>query len=323
VSTPAPAEPVSSSAAPTVSPDRLGRFRGWTRGVLVANVVGQIAIIATGGAVRLSDSGLGCSTWPHCEPGRFTPVLHEATTIHPYIEFGNRLMTFVVGIVAIAVLLLVWTDRRRSPEYRVLGFVPIAGVVAQALIGGVVVLLDLHPGWVSLHFGVSAALVWFSAYLLHRHGEGDGSPLPVGPRSLTVTGWLLATLMVGVVTLGVLVTGAGPHSGDDTVGYRLALDPYLMTRAHSATVWLFVATLVALLVMLWRLARTTGADVEGLAGARRAAWLLLAVTLAQGLIGYVQYFTGLPEILVGAHMLGAGLLVWATANAVLRLRTRA
>jgi cytochrome c oxidase assembly protein subunit 15 len=317
VSTPAPVGP---SPVPTDAPDPFARFRGWTRGVLVANVIGQIAIIVTGGAVRLTDSGLGCSTWPHCEPGRFTPVLHEATTIHPYVEFGNRLMTFVVGAVAIAVLLLVWTDRRRSPEYRVLGFVPLAGVVAQALIGGVVVLLHLHPGWVSLHFGVSAALVWFSAYLLHRHGEGDGPPRPIGPRSLQLTGWTLTALMIGVVVLGVLVTGAGPHSGDDEVGYRLAVDPLAMTRAHSAAVWLFVAALVALIVLLHRFARREGG--EEAARARRAAFLLLVVTLAQGLVGYVQYFTGLPEILVGAHMLGAGLLVWATANTALRLRTR-
>jgi cytochrome c oxidase assembly protein subunit 15 len=323
VSTPAPAEPVRITPDPSDAPDRFARFRGWTRGVLVANVVAQIGIIVTGGAVRLTDSGLGCSTWPHCEPGSFTPVLHEATTIHPYIEFGNRLLTFVLAAVAVAVLVLVWTDRRRSPEYRALGFVPIAGVVAQALIGGVVVLLHLHPGWVSLHFGVSAALVWFSAYLLHRHGEGDGPPVPVGPRALRVAGWLLTALMAAVVILGVLVTGAGPHSGDTTVGYRLALDPYLMTRAHSATVWLFVAVLVALLVMLHRLPRREGADVDALGGARRAAWLLVVVTLSQGLVGYVQYFTGLPEILVAVHMLGAGVLVWATARTVLRLRTRA
>ncbi|PFG42931.1 cytochrome c oxidase assembly protein subunit 15 [Isoptericola jiangsuensis] len=323
MSTPAPAEPVGSAPAPTPAPLRFARFRGWTRGVLVANVVGQIAIIVTGGAVRLTDSGLGCSTWPHCEPGRFTPVLHEATSIHPYVEFGNRLITFVLAAIAIAVLLLVWTDRRRSPEYRVLGFVPLAGVVAQALIGGVVVLLHLHPGWVSLHFGVSAALVWFSAYLLRRHGEGDGAPVRLGAPALTVVGGVLTALMAAVVVLGVLVTGAGPHSGDTEVGYRLALDPYLVTRAHSATVWLFVATLVVLLVLMRRLSRQGTTDAGTVDRAWRAAWLLVVVTLAQALVGYVQYFTGLPEILVGVHMLGAGLLVWATANAVLKLRTRA
>lgn len=314
MSTPA-LRPADAPAAPA---DRWARFRPWTRAVLVANVVAQIGIIVTGGAVRLTGSGLGCSTWPHCEPGRFTPVFHEATTFHPFVEFGNRTMTFVLSAVALAVLLLVRGDRRRPASYRRLGVVPLVGVAAQAIIGGVVVLLDLHPGWVSLHFAVSAALVWVSAYLLHRHGEGDGDPAPVGPRPVTVAGRVLALLLVPVVTLGVLVTGSGPHSGDEEVAYRLALDPLAMTRAHSASVWLFVAALTALLAMLHRL-RSDDARVRA---ARGAAWLLLAVTLAQGAIGYAQYFTGLPELLVGLHMLGAGLLVWATANAVLRLRTR-
>lgn len=314
MSTPA-LRPADAPAAPV---DRWARLRPWTRGVLVANVVAQVGIIVTGGAVRLTGSGLGCSTWPHCEPGRFTPVFHEATSFHPFVEFGNRTMTFVLSVIALAVLVLVRTDRRRSRPYRLLGLVPLVGVAVQALIGGVVVLLDLHPGWVSLHFAVSAALVWVSAYLLHRHGEGDGEPDPVRPRAVRAAGWALGLLLVPVISLGVLVTGSGPHSGDDEVGYRLALDPLAVTRVHSASAWLFVAALTALLVMLHR----RPGDDDRLRAARGAAWLLLAVTLAQGAIGYAQYFTGLPVLLVGLHMLGAGLLVWATANAVLRLRTR-
>ncbi|MDO8149514.1 MULTISPECIES: heme A synthase [unclassified Isoptericola] len=317
MSTSAPAE---ASRTPARR-DRLARFRGWTRGVLIANVIAQIGIIVTGGAVRLTGSGLGCSTWPQCEPGSFTPVFHAEVGIHPYIEFGNRLLTFVLAAIAVLVLLLVLTDRRRSRAYRWLGVVPLAGVVAQAVIGGVVVLLDLHPAWVSLHFVVSAALVWLAAYLLHRHCEGDGAPTPVGPRTVTLAGRALALLVVPVVLLGVAVTAAGPHSGDAEVGYRLAVDPLLMTRAHSASVWLFVGVLTVLLVLLHR--TPDAAEDPLVRRARAGAWLLLAVTLAQGAVGYVQYFTGLPEILVALHMLGAGLLVWATANAVLRLRTRA
>ncbi|MDO8144736.1 heme A synthase [Isoptericola sp. 178] len=317
MSTSAPAE---ASRTPARR-DRLARFRGWTRGVLIANVIAQIGIIVTGGAVRLTGSGLGCSTWPQCEPGSFTPVFHAEVGIHPYIEFGNRLLTFVLAAIAVLVLLLVLTDRRRSRAYRWLGVVPLAGVVAQAVIGGVVVLLDLHPAWVSLHFVVSAALVWLAAYLLHRHREGDGAPTPVGPRTVTLAGRALALLVVPVVLLGVAVTAAGPHSGDAEVGYRLAVDPLLMTRAHSASVWLFVGVLTVLLVLLHR--TPDAAEDPLVRRARAGAWLLLAVTLAQGAVGYVQYFTGLPEILVALHMLGAGLLVWATANAVLRLRTRA
>ncbi|WP_277210715.1 COX15/CtaA family protein [Isoptericola croceus] len=321
MSTPAPAETPDATpdtARPAVGhPDRLARFRGWTRGILIANVVAQIAIIVTGGAVRLTASGLGCSTWPMCEPGQFTPVFHDAATFHPYVEFGNRLMTGVLSAIAVAVLLLVWTDRRRSETYRALGIVPLAGVALQAVIGGVVVLLELHPGLVSLHFVLSAALVWVSAYLLHRHGEGDGDPVPVGPRPVILAGTILGVLTIPIVVLGVIVTGSGPHSGDADVGYRLAVDPLAFTRAHAWTVWVFCGVLGVLTVLLHRLP----AD-DGVSRARRGVWLLVVVTLAQGAIGYTQYFTGLPELLVGFHMLGAGLLVWATANAVLRLRTR-
>ncbi|NOV98353.1 COX15/CtaA family protein [Isoptericola halotolerans] len=322
MSTSAPAEPTGTSPEHDRTtddrPDRLARFRGWTRAVLVANVVAQIAIIVTGGAVRLTASGLGCSTWPMCEPGQFTPVFHDAATFHPYVEFGNRLMTGVLSVIAVAVLLLVLTDRRRSETYRALGIVPLAGVALQAVIGGIVVLLELHPGWVSLHFVLSAALVWVSAYLLHRHGEGDGAPVPVGTRSVRRAGSVLGLLTVPIVVLGVIVTGSGPHSGDADVGYRLAVDPLAFTRAHAWTVWVFCGVLAALVVLLHRL------PADGVVlRARRGAWLLVVVTLAQGAIGYTQYFTGLPALLVGFHMLGAGLLVWAAANAVLRLRTRA
>ena len=183
--------PVTAPAAPTswidALPGRVDRFRHWTRAVLIANLIGQIGIIGTGGAVRLTDSGLGCSTWPQCEPGSFTPVFHEATTLHPYIEFGNRTLTGVLGVIAVLVAVLVCTDLKRTASYRMLGLVPGVGVLMQALIGGIVVLLHLHPGWVSLHFAVSGALVALSLYLVHRHDEGDGpARLVVAPRVRTL-----------------------------------------------------------------------------------------------------------------------------------------
>jgi cytochrome c oxidase assembly protein subunit 15 len=165
---------------------------------------------------------------------------------------------------------------------------------------------------------ISAGLVWLSAYLLHRHGEGDGAPTPIAGPAVRSAGWALGLLLVPVVTLGVLVTGSGPHSGDDTVGYRFAFDPLHITKAHSASVWVFVLVLVVLLVLLHRLPASPATTT-----ARTAAWVLAAVTVAQGAIGYTQYFTGLPALLVGVHMLGAAALIWATANATLHLRTRA
>ncbi|WP_460754755.1 COX15/CtaA family protein [Myceligenerans cantabricum] len=297
----------------------LARLRRWTPAILVANVVGQIGIIVTGGAVRLTESGLGCSTWPECEPGQFTPAFHEATTLHPYIEFGNRTLTGVLGIIALAVFLVMISDTSRTRGYRLLGLVPGLGVIAQAVIGGVVVLLDLHPGWVSLHFGVSAVLVALSLYLLHRSGEGDGTPRVVVPPAARALAGVLGVLTAVVVVLGVLTTGAGPHSGDAEVGYRLALDPAVMSQWHAAAVWAFLLVLAGYLVVLHR----TPASADGTVGAaRRGAWLLVGITLAQGAVGYVQYASGLPILLVGLHMLGAGLLVAGAARVVLTTRVR-
>ncbi|MGI5190853.1 COX15/CtaA family protein [Promicromonospora sp. CA-289599] len=291
---------------------RVDRFRHWTRAVLIANLVGQIAIIGTGGAVRLTESGLGCSTWPQCEPGHFTPQFHEATTLHPYIEFGNRTLAGVLAVIGVLLAVAVCTDLKRSRSYRLLGLVPIVGVVAQAVIGGVVVLLDLHPGWVSLHFGVSAGLVAASLYVLHRFGEGDDAPtLVVGPR-VRALAWTLAGLTAVVVVLGVLTTGAGPHSGDAEVGYRIAVDPALLTRWHAVAVWAFLVALVAYLVSVR----------GGPTAVRRAALILLGITLGQGLIGYVQYFTDLPELLVGLHMIGAAVLIAGTTRVWLTTRVR-
>lgn len=305
----APAAPTSRFAALV---GRVDRLRHWTRAILVANLVGQIGIIGTGGAVRLTGSGLGCSSWPNCEPGQFTPQFHEATSLHPYIEFGNRTLTGVLAVIGVLVAVAVCTDLKRSFAYRLLGLVPIVGVVAQAVIGGVVVLLHLHPGWVSLHFGVSGALVAASLYVLHRSGEGDSTPtLVVGPR-VRALAWTLAALTAVVVVLGVLTTGAGPHSGDAEVGYRIAVDPALLTAWHAAAVWTFLAVLVAYLVSVR----------GGPAPVRRAALILLGIALAQGLIGYVQYFTDLPELLVGLHMIGAAVLIAGTARVILTTRVR-
>ncbi|GAA1870312.1 COX15/CtaA family protein [Myceligenerans crystallogenes] len=316
MSTPDTLRPSGGTAARIVG--LLAPLRRWTAAILVANLAGQIGIIVTGGAVRLTESGLGCSTWPECEPGHFTPQFHEATTLHPYIEFGNRTLTGLLGIIALAVFLVMITDLTRPRAYRLLGLVPGLGVVAQAVIGGIVVLLDLHPGWVSLHFGVSATLVAFSLYLVHRHGEGDAAPRVVVPRTARLLAWALAALTAVVVVLGVLTTGAGPHSGDAEVGYRLALDPDLLSKWHAAAVWAFLLALAAYVVVLYR----ASDDDAAVPRARSAAWLLAAITLAQGGIGYVQYFTGLPALLVGLHMLGAALLIAGSTRVVLTTRVR-
>ncbi len=307
-----------------------GRRAGYRRGVsdallrrltgaaVIANLVGQVLIVVTGGAVRLTGSGLGCSTWPQCEPGSFTPVFHEAMGMHVFVEFGNRMIGVLLGLVGIALAVLTTLAVRRlgrSEDVSWLAYGVLVGVVLQGVVGGVSVRLDLHPGIVGSHFLLSGALLVLSTLLAVRWFEGDGARRLLGGRTLRSVAAVVALLAVLVVVLGVVVTGAGPHSGDDEVGYRFAVDPYLVARMHAAAVWLLLVTQVALLVAA---ARTRPV----LPALRRWSLVLLAVTLAQGLIGYVQFFTGLPELLVGAHMLGAALLIVATTRTVLTLRTR-
>jgi len=294
--------------------DRLARRQRWTRRALLANVVAQGVLVVTGGAVRLTGSGLGCSTWPQCEPGSFTPALHEATSIHPFIEFGNRTLTGFLTVIALTVAVLVWTDRSRSGSYRLLGLAPVLGVVAQAVIGGVSVLFHLNPAVVGVHMLVSLALVAVSTVLVVRERAGDSPAVPVVGPQLVRLARLLAAVAVALLALGVVVTGSGPHGGDDKVAYRFAVDPVLIARAHAGVVWLFVVVLAVVLVGL----RRTAAPGT----VRRAGLWLLAVTLLQGVIGYVQYFTGLPVVLVGLHMLGAVLLTAALTWFLLTLRTR-
>ncbi|MBT0995313.1 COX15/CtaA family protein [Cellulomonas sp. DKR-3] len=285
--------------------------------VLVANLVGQIGIVGTGGAVRLTGSGLGCSTWPQCEPGSFVPQFHAAVTYHPFVEFGNRLMTFVLGFVAIAVAYVVWRDRTRARSFRLLGWAPLGGVAAQALIGGVLVLLELPPILVSLHFLISMALVALSLVLVHRDREGDGPPVALLDGATRALTHVLAVLLVVVLVLGTLTTGAGPHSGDDEVGYRLAVDPLLMTKIHAAAVWAFAAVL---LVVVWRTRAAAGRPDA--ARTHRAALVLVALTVLQGSIGYVQTATGLPVALVNLHLVGAALLTAGTTRVWLCGRRR-
>lgn len=307
-----PADPTAPVDRPRV--DRL------TWALAVANLVAQIGIIVTGGAVRLTGSGLGCSQWPMCEPGSFTPVFHEATSIHPYIEFGNRTLTGVLSVIAVALL---WAVYRREPtasrpaSLRRLAWLPLAGIALQAVIGGITVWYDLHPAIVGSHMLISLGLVAISAYLLVRLRSADGPVVALTPSSWRPLPWVLALAAAAVVVLGTVVTGTGPHSGDEDEAFRYALDPLVVTRAHSASVWLFVAVIAAGAVLLVR-----RREDAALAGARGAWWGLLAVTVLEALIGYTQYFNGLPEVLVGLHMLGAALVVVATTFACSTLFSR-
>lgn len=283
-----------------------------TRAVLVANVVVQVGIVVTGGLVRLTGSGLGCPTWPQCVPGSYTPVVEQSEGIHSLVEFGNRLLSFVVGVVALATVVAVWRLGRR--HLRLLGALPLVGSALQAALGGVTVLTSLHPATVAAHFLLSMVLVAASTVLLLRVREPDGPARPVVPAPVRSLGLLLAVVAAAVLTVGTVVTGSGPHSGDAETPARFGLDPRTVSWLHADLVLLFLGLLVGLLVTL----AVTGAP----AVVRRRGWWLLGVTLAQGAIGYVQYATDLPEALVAAHMVGASLLVVAVTAVVNGMRTR-
>lgn len=283
--------------------------------VLWANLVCQIAILLTGGAVRLTGSGLGCSTWPNCEPGQFTPELTLEAGIHPFIEFGNRLMTGVLGIVAIAVLLVAlrWL-RHLGVPFLLLAAVPLLGTLAQAVIGGILVLVNLHPALLSPHFLISLGLVAVSTVLLRRGGDGTGPRRRTVPSPAIALMTALAVVGAAVLVLGTIVTGTGPHTGDDGDVVRILIDPVLISRLHALAVWTFCALLAVMLVLLHR--------GDAPRASRRAAWGLVVITLLQGVIGYVQYFTGLPELLVAAHLLGAGLFTAGIASLASTFSTR-
>lgn len=285
-----------------------------TQFVFWGSLAFQIIIILTGAAVRLTGSGLGCSTWPNCEPGSFTPELTMEAGIHPFVEFGNRMVTGPLLVFAIAVALVSWSWlRHKGPGFRGLALVPLIGSLLQAAIGMVVVLADLHPGVVSPHFLISPVLVAVSTVLLVRLYDGDGRVRRAAPPAALAVFVPMAVLGFAILVLGTLVTGTGPHSGDDGDIIRITVNPLALTRAHSLSVWAFCALLVVLLVILHR----AGVRREAL----RAAHGLVGLTLLQGLIGYVQFFTGLPELVVFFHVIGAALFAGGIACVGARLVT--
>lgn len=278
------------------------------------NLISQMGIILTGGLVRLTGSGLGCSTWPHCEPGQFVPELTLEAGIHPLVEYGNRSLTGVLSIFAVLLLVVAWRWlRHKGVGFLRLATVPLIGTLLQALIGMVVVKADLHPGVVSPHFLLSPILAAASMVLVVRLYDGDGVLRLAAPRLALLLFAPLAAMGFTVLVLGTIVTGTGPHSGDAGDIVRITVNPVLISRLHAVAVWIFCGLLVALMVVLHR------AGVRKEAGA--AAWLLLGVTVAQGIVGYIQYFTGLPELVVFLHLVGAAMFAAAIALVGARLVT--
>jgi cytochrome c oxidase assembly protein subunit 15 len=281
------------------------------RPMALASLIANIALVVTGAAVRLTDSGLGCPTWPKCTDQSYTTT--AAMGVHGVIEFGNRLLGWVLAAIVVVCFVAAWRERPRRRSTTRLAVANALGVPAQGVMGGITVLTKLNPWVVGAHFLLSMALIAISYALWRRTAEGDGAPVSLVPGPLRALARLLALAGVAVLVAGVVVTGSGPHSGDHGAK-RNGLDPAAVSQAHADLVFL----LVGLTVALWFALRAVGAPRPAV----RAAAALLGIELGQGLIGFVQYFTSLPVALVAAHMLGAS-LVWTGTLAVLwSLRTR-
>jgi cytochrome c oxidase assembly protein subunit 15 len=278
------------------------------RRLAVASLIGQTLLVVTGGAVRLTASGLGCPTWPRCTDTSLvnTPEMG----IHGFIEFGNRLLTFALAAVAALMLVYLWNLRKERRDLFLLALGLLASIPAQAVIGGITVLTNLNPWVVGLHFLVSMALVVFATLLVNRAFGRTGRfraarhrALPGIMRPVTAAVALFSAL---AVMLGVVVTGAGPHAGDADAP-RNGLDWDLFSHIHAVPAYLITAgTAVALALVVMR--RITGPF-------RAAVLGLLGVTVLQAVIGFTQYYNGIPALLVAAHMLGAALLMAAATNA--------
>lgn len=278
------------------------------RRLALASVVANAGIAVTGAAVRLTSSGLGCPTWPRCTESTYTPT--AASAAHGLIEFGNRLLTFVLTAVVVATLVAVVRQRPRRRSLVRLATAVLLGIPAQAVLGGFTVLTGLNPWTVMAHFLLSMVLIGLAVVLHVRTGEGDGPtrPLVVEPLRRLAQG-VLATVVV-TLALGTVVTGSGPHSGD-AKATRTGLNPASVSQLHADVVMLLIGLSAALWVAL-----------VAVRAPSRAALVLLAVEAGQAVIGWTQYFTHLPVVLVGAHVAGACAVLVAAVRVVLSLRDR-
>ena len=261
-----------------------------------ATLVANILLIVTGGAVRLTGSGLGCPTWPRCTDSSFTP--HGTIGPHQLVEFGNRTLTFVLVAIAVATYVAARQAAHRlgRPDLLRLSIVLALAIPAQAVLGGITVLTDLNPWIVSFHLVLSLAIVSVAVLFLHRL---DHPPAGLATGFVPALAWTTYAVTWLVLYAGTAVTGSGPHAGDAS-SPRNGLDPLQISQFHADLVFL----LIGLTVGMWFAIRATGGDP-------RPVLALAAVEVLQAAVGFIQYFAGLPVAVVMMHMLGAGLVVAA------------
>ena len=258
----------------------------------------QSALVLTGGAVRLTGSGLGCPTWPECTPGSYTPVPYQAEgQLHAWIEFGNRLLTFALLISALVAVVYVLKSGRK--DLRSLAAGQVLGIIGQGVLGGITVLTDLHPLPVACHLLLSMLLI-AGATSLYSRRHAPQVKVPAPTKTVSVISQLHLVVAFIVLILGTLVTGSGPHAGDEKA-QRFGFDIRTFAILHADAVIFLVGITIALLVAA-SVAQST----------KKAIYIFFVITLAQGAIGYTQYLTGIPEALVAAHLAGATIF-WIAA----------
>jgi cytochrome c oxidase assembly protein subunit 15 len=285
------------------------------RRAALAALVMSVVIVVTGGAVRLTASGLGCPTWPTCSGDSLLGTREMG--VHHVIEISNRMLTYVLcAAVGWAIIAVRAMEPRRTGLYR-LAWAQFWVVVGNAVWGGLTVLTKLNPYVVSLHFLLSAALITVAVLTWQRVTEGDASPRPLVGKPVRQLGQVLAGATAVLIVVGTLVTGAGPHPGDSSTAHkvqRIDVDWKTIAQLHADFAWVVVGLTVA----LWFVLRAVDAPRDP----QRRVAELFGVLMGQGVIGYVQYFTHLPAALVDLHMLGASLVWIALLRVLLAMRER-
>ncbi|WP_205844193.1 heme A synthase [Mycolicibacterium sp. GF69] len=282
-------------------------------------ILTQGGISVTGAIVRVTASGLGCPTWPQCFPGSFTPVpVAEVPVVHQAVEFGNRMVTFLVVLTAAAAVLAVTRARRRR-EVLVYAWLMPASTVVQAVIGGITVLTGLLWWTVAIHLLASMTMVWLSVLLFVKIGEpDDGIPVRRAPKPLRQLALLSGVALAAVLVTGTLVTGAGPHAGDKSVDRtipRLEVEITTLAHMHSALMVAYLSLLIGLGFGLLAVGASRPVLVR--------LGVLVTLVVTQGVVGTVQFFTGVPATLVAVHVAGAAACTAATAALWASMRERA
>ncbi|MGW2961943.1 COX15/CtaA family protein [Streptomyces sp. NPDC001220] len=283
------------------------------RRAALAALVMSVVIVVTGGAVRLTGSGLGCPTWPECTDGSLTPT--TALSYHSAIEFTNRMLTYVLCAAVGWAIIAARSEKPYRRGLTRLGWAQFWIVMGNAILGGVVVLVGLNPYTVAAHFLLATALITVAALMWQRTREGDGAPRPLVGRAVQQLVWALLTVSLLLIAVGTVVTGAGPHPGDSGEVERIDVSWEGVAELHAVLAWIVVSLTFA----LWFFLRGVNAPQ----GPRDRTRDLFLILLGQGVIGYVQYFTHLPTILVGLHMFGSCLVWIGVLRVLLSLRERA